>query len=276
VYDGAGRGHYRNAVVPVYENHRFVWHLAGTNALQEIDESELGARFLDCILMDEIDDEFEDDVIMRAAMQESDAMIVESNGNIESSYPPNLAKAMQLSGGYLFHLISNAPELVAKVEFPVHQLRFCTRLAKFIAFMRARPPKRENAESSRELAARLSKQVTRLARVLAVVLNRPSVDDSVMKRVHRVTMDTSRGKTLEMAHYMMGRGREEGTVPKAMATAIGVSDFNCRKFLMFLRTIKATETFATKNAQGVQSSVKWRLTTTVENLYREVMRYEVD
>jgi len=68
-------------------------------------------------------------------------------------------------------------------------------------YMRVSPHLRFQA-TTREFASRLVSQLMRLAGCLALVLNKPRVDNEVMQRVRRVALDTSRGITLKIVQYM--------------------------------------------------------------------------
>lgn len=269
LYDRVGRTHYRNAVMNDYEGHRMTWILCGTAALREIDESELGNRFLDCVIMDRIDDEFEDDVGWRAINQEVDGMLIESNGRAEGQHHPDLSRAMRLTGGYVEWLRENIIEKISRVRFDQEEMRQCLRLGKFVAYMRARPhTAREDADPTREFSARLDKQHGRLARVLAVVLNRSRVDTEVMRRVRAVAMDTSRGVSLDLAAYLLDR---DGLERQIIENLLGMPAPKVRRLIRFLRAIGVIESFITKTKSGLRSRTRYRLTEKVENLYREVV-----
>ncbi len=65
IYDTTSRSHYRNDQGKDYIGQRMTWILCGTASLRCIDQSELGERFLDCVIMDSIDDELEDEILWR-------------------------------------------------------------------------------------------------------------------------------------------------------------------------------------------------------------------
>ena len=270
LYDRVGRTHYRNAVMHDYEGHRMTWLLCGTAALREIDESELGNRFLDCVVMDAIDDDFEDDVAWRAVNQEAECMLVESNGKPEDQHPKKLAFAMRLTGGYLEYLRENVVDLLNEVGMGDGAKRQCAKLGKFVAYMRARPNKvREDAEATREFSARLAKQHVRLARMLAVVLQRDSVDGTVMDRVKRVALDTSRGQTLVIAGYL--RKASDGMEARALESYLGLPHGKSGKLLRFLRQIGALESFTPVTNKGVRKRVRWRLTERLTGMYDSIV-----
>ncbi|KKN70628.1 hypothetical protein LCGC14_0429010 [marine sediment metagenome] len=269
IYDGTSRTHYRNAKSKDYEGLRMTWILCGTKSLQKIDESELGERFLDCVLMHKIDDELEDEVLWRVANRADRDAVIESEGEAEKQYAPELAKAMQLTGGYVGYLRSNAMDLLPLVENSDEAKRACTRLGKFIAHMRARPSNRQEGTAEREFAARLVSQLVRLAKCLALVLNRESVDESVMSRVRRVALDTSRGQTLKIVTHLYGR--VEGSESRAISVRVNLSTQKVSSLLAFLREIGVVERFKTKKTSRVASGVtRWRLTRRMRELYKEV------
>jgi len=56
LFDCVSRTHYRNKQSKDYTGIRMTWILFGTSSLRMIDSSELGERFLDCIIMEDIDE----------------------------------------------------------------------------------------------------------------------------------------------------------------------------------------------------------------------------
>ena len=69
LYDGASRTSYRNKASKDYTGLRMTWILCGTSSLRSIDSSELGERFLDCVIMDGIDEELEEEILDRVVTQ---------------------------------------------------------------------------------------------------------------------------------------------------------------------------------------------------------------
>lgn len=276
IYDRVSRTHYRNDISTDYTGLRMTWILCGTSSLREIDDSELGQRFIDCVVMDEIDDEFEDAVGWRAANQEATNMLLEADGTAESQYPPELVEAMQLTGGYVEYLRENGAELYAQVHADPVQLQRCAKLGKFVAFMRARPPKKNaNAESEREFSARLVKQMTRHAMSEAVVLNKQTLDAEVMRRAHKCAFDTSRGIVYKIAQRLYkadGRdGAPIGLEVPAIAMYVHSTDDYVRGLMRFLAQIGVVELFTPPAVPGLKSTQRrWRLTERIRKLYYEV------
>lgn len=261
LYDRVSRTNYRNDTNREYLGHRMTWHLAGTAALREIDDSELGARFLDVVVMDKIDDEFEDEVGWRAANQEARNMLHLSNGKPESQHPEELTLAMSLTGGFLDFLRENALAIAKTVSIDESVLRRCNKLGKFVAFMRAHHGKREKDDNpEREFSPRLVKQFTRMVISLGAVLGKANVDDECCQRVHKVAMDTARGPTLHLVRRLAGM--PQGMETRGIAALMQTSEERLRTTLRFLRKIGVTETDVNHK--------RWRITPRMLKLYLEV------
>lgn len=261
LYDKVSRTNYRNDINREYMGHRMTWHLAGTKAIHEIDDSELGARFLCIVAMGKIDEAFEDTVARMAARQEARNMLMISDGKPESQHPAELANAMALSGGYLDFLRNNALELSKSVRVSDRCLDRCGAFGKFIAFMRARASRKEAVVGiEREFSPRLVKQLTRLMIAEACTLGKCETDDEVMSRVHKVMMDTSQGPTLDLINVL--GPHLQGMEVRGLATLMSASDEGLRKQLKFLRKIGVVETDVNWK--------RWRITPSVYKLWNEV------
>lgn len=270
IYDSVSRSHYRSGTGKDYSGIRCTWILAGTSSLKQIDSSELGERFLDCVIMHGIDDDLEDDILWRVANRANRNMALEADGCADTHYEPELAEAMRLTGGYVEYLRENASDLLAQTTTPEWALRRCTRLGKFVAYMRARPSKKQDETKERELAARLVSQHLRLAKCLAVVMNYPEVDKEPMRRTHKVAVDTARGTTLNLAQrlYEISQKGEPGMESDAIEWNTGMAPEVNRSFIRFLRHIRVLE-----RIEGAgRNQVKYGLTPQVHKLWAEVMK----
>lgn len=269
VYDGVSRTHYRHGLSNDYTGLRLTWILCGTASLRAIDSSELGERFLDCVVMEQIDDELEDEILWRVANRAERNMATEADDNPATNYEPELATAMSMTGGYIDYLRENAMDLLSQVTMPEAAMRRCTRLGKFVAFMRARPSKMQNENSEREFAARLVSQITRLAKCLAVVLNQKTVNNEVMRRVTKVAMDTSRGQTLDIVNHLAKA--MHGLPNNALALMTMKDDGQTRLMTRFLHQIKVIELNTSPEPNGVKlNHKKWQLTEKMRRLLRDI------
>ena len=242
VYDTVSRTHYRNKQSKNYEGVRMTWILCGTSSLLSLDTSELGERFLKCIIMDGIDDDLEDEILLGSARSAARNVSLEAGKDANTKDDPTMLTAVALTGGYVDYLRKNASDLLSAVEISHDALWLCTRFGKFVAYMRARPSVLQEEHSEREFASRLVKQITRLAFTTAVVLNKTEVDGEVLRRVKKITLDTSRGIVLTIMTYLYYLD-EEGCQVSTMSLALHKTDQEIRTLLKFLRHIGAVEIF---------------------------------
>ena len=236
VYDGASRTHYRNKMSKDYTGLRMTWILCGTSSLRSIDSSELGERFLDCVIMDGVDSELEDEVLKIVIQKSVDNFRYHSNDSLSSQQDPATFKTMQLTGGYINYLRENAQNLFSKIEYDTPTLTKIGRLGKLVSFLRARPSLRQNETSEREFSARLASQLIRLGVCLAMTLNKTKLSD-VLPRVKKVALDTARGRSLEIVELINESG-EKGLSVKAVTTQIKEKDSTILKLILYMRQIE--------------------------------------
>jgi hypothetical protein len=272
IYDTTSRTSYRNAYSSRdYAGIRMTWILCGTSSLHALDQSELGERFLRVVIMDGIDEDLEDEILTMVADRADRNLAIEADGKAESHQDPDMTKAMQLTGGYVEYLRRNANELLSTIEFSAEAKYLCTRLGKFVAFMRARPSSKQDETAEREFAARLVEQHIRLAKCLAAVLNRSEVDEEVLRRVRKIALDTARGQTMDIANTLYKA--KNGLEITAIATQTSRTDDKTRTIMRFLRRIKVTEDFKVVQ-QGISRTPRWRLTAGFKRLYEQVVEGE--
>ena len=268
-YDGAARTHYRTGTAEDYDSFRMTSIIAGTSALKFLDTTELGARYLDVVIVEEIDDDLEDAICWRAINSVNRARMIEDPKQQKSD---EQLLVDRLTGGYVCYLRENIQTLIREVAFSDTNMLKCTRLAKFVSFMRARPSLKQKERSEREMSARLTKQLGKLAICLAVVLNRKEVDAEVMSRVKAVALETSRGVVLNIANTMWHH-HEVGVFPQALATKEGMKDEEMRSLLRFLSKIGAVKY---TNAHALVQSVRWRMSDKLYALYNEIFAEEIE
>lgn len=268
LYDSVSRSHYRNRMGRDYTGIRMTWILCGTSSLRQLDSSELGERFLDCVIMEGIDDALEDEILLRVVNKADRNLAYQSNGKMESQYEPELMNAMQLTGGYINYLRENAYEKIPLILMDDDAKTKLMHYGKFVAHMRARPSIRQKETVERELATRLVSQLTRLAKCMAFVLNRKTVDSEVLERVKSVAMDTSRGHTLKIVKCLSKAG-VDGLQASPLAKYIGQTDDVTRGFLRFLRQINVVEVYTPEHATNrrIAGRPHWRLTPRMAHLY---------
>jgi hypothetical protein len=272
VFDGTSRMHYRHGLSRDYEAIRMVWILCGTASLRKIDQSELGERFLDCVIMEGIDDELENEVLRRVVRRANKSMSVEADGTVESQFEPEMARAMAMTGGYVEWVRQQPAEAMDRIVVSERVLEKIALFGKFVAYMRARPSRNQDETAEREFGARLASQFMRLAKCLAFVMNRQEVDDLVLGRTRRVALDTARGQTLEMVQELFAASRE-GREAGAIRLAVNLTEHRTISLLKFLRGIEVVEKpFRPELGSGVHGRPRWRLTKKLEALYGEVVQ----
>lgn len=269
IYDRVSRTHYRHGLQREYEGINMTFILCGTDSLRSLDSSELGERFLDCVVIDKIDEDEEDTTAITVALRSSRGMKFESNGEAETQDTPEMTHAKQLTGGYVKYLRENATRLYGEIVEDKDRLLECTHMGKFVAFMRARPSDRQKEKAQREMSYRLVSVIVRLANSLAVVLNRETLDDEVMRRVRETVLNTARGRTLELCRWMYEAG-DEGQTLHSLSILTGHDEPEEKKLLKFLRRIGAVE--AIQTTKGVKSHVRWRLSKRMKDLYKKVVK----
>lgn len=269
-YDRSLRTQYGNKMSADHEGLNMSVILFGTNSLRRLDASELGERTLDCVIMDKIDPELEDEILYRKAHQSFRSLNQESNGQPESQLDPSMLLAMQMTGGYVTYLRQNARELFARVSTPEESIVKLMDYAKFVAFMRARPSTRQDETAEREFATRLVSQIAKLSGCLAVVLNKTSVDGEVMGRTRSVVMDTARGRTFHIAEALYKEGREGLSMGGLENEVHATEEGRINKLVKFLRSIGAVESYVKLSVTGQRSTKKYRLTEQLMGLYGRV------
>lgn len=271
IYDRVSRTHYRNNMGRDYMNLNMTWVLCGTESLRVLDSSELGERFLDCVVVEELDEDLERRIALMGVNQECDDSNLEANGKIESMDNPAKTRFKQVVGGYVNYLRLNANQLLNGVKFPDTLRMRCVRMGEFVSFVRSRPSKLQEEKAQRELCIRLSRQLARLAKCLAVVLNKPEVDEEVIERVRQVALDTARGRVYRIVTELAQRPDEVGLDTKSLALLTHQKEDKERDLLKFMRKIKVVDLFQRDLGNGARSVPKWRLTPRVRKLYDEIL-----
>lgn len=271
-YDRNLRAQYGNKMSAAHEGINTTVILYGTNSLRQLDTSELGERFLDVVIMEGLpDDDLEYEIMRRKFHQSWRDMEVESNGQPESQVGPEMLAAKQRTGGYVTWLRQNARELLCQVECPADCAERIIDYGRFVAFMRARPSSRQDETSEREFGTRLVSQITKLARCLAVVLNERDVGSGVMGLTRSMSLDTGRGRTLEICAALAATGREGLSMGGLQTEVASLEDAKVKSLVKFLRQIGAVESYVRVARSEVRETKRFRLTERLAALYRRVV-----
>ena len=270
LYDGVSRKHYAHGLYRQHERVDWTWILCGTSALREIDTSELGERFLDCVIVDFMPVDTEHEIGNRVI--NSTIAKMTANGDGAERGVDDLSTAQRKTAGYIHWLRTTADTLMKGRSMSEEAKEMCNKLGRFVAIMRARPSEKHKETVEREMSWRLIAQLTRLALCLSVVLNRDTVDEEVLDRVRQVAMDTARGRTFEIARYLYKEGREEGGSVNSISQAVNSTEDREGSMIRFLKSkgVGCLEAFSFKHASG-GSTKRYRLTYEVHNLWDEMV-----
>lgn len=279
LYDGSASAHYKNEKSFDHVGLRASWLIYATEAIREMDnESDLGGRFLDCVLMDSMREDDERAIRRRVVLQRYKQITMSVEGRPETD-GPEMTEAKRLTGGYVQYLRENGKELYEGVRATEDQLIQIGDYGEFISFMRARPSGRKTEKAQRELSFRLADQMVKLSLCLCVVLGKTEIDSEVIRRVRQIGLDTCRGRALEIARHLWAN--KEGLDTHELHLKLVEPKGKVQDLLTFMRKIGAigahrpsTATslprYGTRGSSG-RGIIKWRLTPRIEKLYQEIL-----
>lgn len=275
LYDRVSRADYSNALNRKYEGYNVTLLLCGTSSLRELDTSELGQRCIDCVIMDDIDEDLELSINRRKQNQIRHMFTHLNNGAStgRDGETQEMMNAKSLTAGYLEYLRNNIRELGQNVAAGMSDKAMddCNNFGMFIAYFRSRPPRKQDEDKkTRELSTRLVSQLTKMAYLMAVVMGKKEVDGEVMQRIHKITLDTARGNTLNITRHIVSH-KETGLEWRGVAGLTGLTDDRTRDLLRFLKTIGVLETFKPQLARGVIGISRYRMTDKIRRIYNSVM-----
>jgi hypothetical protein len=279
IFDGASRVHYRHGVDRNAENILMTFILSGTERIQYADLPELGERFLTCTVVERIDEEQEEQVARRVAHRRARLMTGNGDGDGEGkTKSPEITYASQLTAGFVNFLRENDLDILHRVSVADGDLDRCLEFGTFVAYMRARPSKKQDEVATRELSARLTSQLTALTICLAGIAGQREddqggkikVDEKVMEVVRGIALDSARGKSLDIVRRLARYGRT-GLQLGTVANLCNMTDDQARKHLRFMNAVGAVEHFEEKTKSGLSRIVKWRMTERMDELYRGIV-----
>lgn len=271
LYDRCVRVQFKNRQSKDHEGLNATVILCGTAAMLEMDANDRGARYLTVDIQPKADYSLEDEITLRAAHSGFNDMTILANGTAESRDNPKMTIFKQLTSGYITYLRENASSLIEAVTADDETLLTIGKLATFVSYLRCRAPKKQDEKVEREMPYRLTKQLVRLARGLAVVLNKGSIDADVLDRVRSVALDTARGKVMVICDYIRSAGAE-GVSSTGVGHAVGESQEEAIKILRFLRKIDAVEARLEPPRRGYVRTARpvWHLSSRLAGLYDHI------
>jgi hypothetical protein len=276
LYDRAVRTQYNNKMSLDHDNINTTVILCGTPSLRQLDDSELGQRFVSYRIMTHVDEGLEDEINRRALAHFFHQVTTVPVINGEGSDPPERVLAKRMTGGYLEHLCATAEERLLALRVGDEVLDLCNDCGKFVAYFRARPSGKQQEEVQRELSTRLTLQIGKLVCCLAVVYNKNSASDAaVVAMAKQVARDTAHGRTLAIAAYLISLpedadGESVGAETKSVALWIREDDNKTRDLLHFMAKIGVVDKFEHRNDCGARR-FRWRLSPAVRDLYSRII-----
>ena len=258
--DGVIRGDYRTGrSFEIYT--LFTLIMCGTPVLRRMDDSELGARYLDISIHDKntpterivsraIDSQFSTICSQLAGgIKEVDSDIIRRKEIIRKLAPPTIGflyyKREQIRQG--FHVVPwSEPE-----KSEIHAM------GNLISYLRARvdrgPTGERKNKADREIATRLGEQLTRLKIFLGVVLKeigpRPiEIGNDESKVIRKVVRDSTEGFSQDIVRFL--RQEKRGESKDVIAANLRLSSSATYNLLQDLRELGIVKTTETSNPHG--------------------------
>jgi hypothetical protein len=278
MYDCKSRPQFRNGIDREY-NQKTTIILCGTPSIRQLDSSDLGARFIDVVMVEKIDKDMERDVLNRVFYDSVKSSGMKVNGTMESREKPSVIEMQRMTSGYIHYLRENSTPLADEVnESMVNDESVRNRLIDlscFVSYIRARPSLAYNETVERELPSRVMAQLSRLAVYIAVVMNKRTVDDKVMYHVRKVAIDTSIGTTLTLAGYLYD-AYLKGDGPCSIDDLYSLSGmskkrFDMQAYMTFLTRIRVVDRVQVPIRDSRYFTTMYRLSEEVRSLYECVI-----
>lgn len=270
LYDRVSRTHYRNSMGKDWEGINLTWILCGTSALRQLDASELGQRYLDCVVMEGIESEFEREVGRRASNDMIHLLQNPQHNSGRDGESPEMVIVKQKTGGYVNYLCKNASKLISEITISERSRTTIENLGLLVALMRARPSKKQDEEVNREFSPRLIKQLTKMAFCQAAVLNKKDIDKEVLQRVTSIAWDTSRGRSINIVRHLYHAG-EQGSQIKTLCLYTHQPTAKEHELLRFLKRINVVEIHMYKPPRHQIAKPYWRLTEYMREIYAKAL-----
>lgn len=268
VFDTNSRTSYRNNASKDYEGVRMTFVLCGTSSLRSLDESELGERFLTVTMMDGIDKDLEDKILWSMIDKLDSNMGIAVDKEANKQVDADIEQAMALTAGYVSYLREVAQDEMSKTTLGGPTKKLLITLAKFIAYMRARPSTRQDSTAERELATRLLSQLTRMTKALAVAMQGDI--DGTHTWIKRIAFDTAQGFTLDLCRVLHDKDEGEGVSSKGLAIYMGVEGKKTSSLLQFLRQIGVVARRKEVSGVGKATKITWKLKKEFRELWEDL------
>lgn len=233
IYDRITRNSYGHNLGTEHAGLNISLVVCGTKRLDELDESDLGDRFITVKMLDRVSEEDRREMMIRGIYAMSNGIKQQANGTAESQDGPERLQFKKLCGGYVTYLRENAERLYACLEPTPLQVEKLADMADMVAIMRTRAAT-DDITPVTELPTRLAKQLTRLAFSYAAALGRTELDDQVMRWTFQAMEDTSHGLSHRICQKLVQVGRSGMTVVD-LANDLSITVPKCRDHLLSMQ-----------------------------------------
>lgn len=268
IFDRNSRSDFKNGTGRNYEGIRSTMIWCGTNSIRSLDDSELGERFLDCVIMDDIDFDLEEKILWSMVEKADISMGIQSTEENTDQVDDDLDEAMALTAGYVEYLRKNAQIQMSQTAMSISEKGAIVDFARYVAFLRANYSERQFDKAEREMAGRLLNQLTRLTRTLSVVLQKPIAE--IMPLVEKVAKDTAQGLSMKVVRAIMAS--ETGAMKeKALKIKLGmVRGKELDEHLEFMKEIGIIQSKVERSRTGRTSIIKWIVTENFSRIWGNV------
>lgn len=200
LYEGEASNRYRNRKKSEYEKHRMVFAWCGTDALRGLNRTSLGERFYDC-------DIFEDDdqrPYLSAARANTYSMVSQSLGGTPADITGIADVLKGPTAGFLKYLWDKIGSYKTPI-FPKESADTIESMGQLLSYVRAAVDKKGHDMAyrpRRELATRIVSVFTKLATCLACVLDRPTIDDEILRILRKVLRNSCKSFRMDIVKQL--------------------------------------------------------------------------
>tara|TARA_R110000803_G_scaffold3285_2_gene11175 strand:- start:2084 stop:4330 length:2247 start_codon:yes stop_codon:yes gene_type:complete len=268
IYDGTSRAEYRNNKNVDYEDLRITMIICGTDELRELNRSSLGERFLDVEILGEGDrDPYLDRALSNTYQQVLQSM--KPVGHVEDKEvgEDKMMKLKQVTYGLLKHLKTTLrtrpqPTMSEKVG---KQLK---ALGQFMAYMRAKKGDDKDYRPRVELATRLVAQMVKLAICLAIVFDKKSIDQEVVRLIRKTVLDTSEGFQLDILRALAAL-KSTGMSNTQIEIDLNIPKSTAARMIANMKEFHIIEKYSIPNNSGQRGRHvnMWRLSDTFRKVW---------
>lgn len=285
IWDGVTRSNYRNRISREYEGLKITFILCGTDTLRELNRAVAGERFLDCEIIGKTDTR----PYVDRALDNTIAKVFSGLATPDqaSEAKMDIKYLKQTTVGFIQHL-KETIQTRQPPEFDAHAQESIKALATVVGYVRTRVCKEKDGPGYRpriETPTRLTSQLAKLAICLALVMDKPSIDEEILRIVKKIATDTVNNYEMEIVDLLAkkaGIGKKKtatssntpiGLTKRQVASTLKLSETKIGNLLNDMQTVGIVERDSRSNKSGIggRNTHFWRLTDTLIDLYTTAM-----